>query len=150
MNGAVETFLHGKRILSFDSMAIIYFIEENAQYLPILETIFEKVDSGSLRALSSYITLIEVLSKPISERRFDLVDAYRNRLIGSEGFTLFPVERQVSERAAHLRASYRLKTPDAIQIATAIEHGAEAFVTNEPMLTRVREIQVVMLGQFSS
>lgn len=150
MNGTVEAFLSGKRILSFDSMLVIYFIEEHQRYLPIAEAIFEQVDVGSIRVLSSYITLIEVLIKPIEVGRLDLVESYRTLLTQTTGFVLLPVERRVSERAAALRAAYRLKipglkTPDAIQLATAIEHGAEAFITNDAALRSVREISVVML-----
>lgn len=53
MNGTVEAFLQGKQVLCIDSMAIIYFIEENSAYLPVLDPIFEKVDSGVVRALSA-------------------------------------------------------------------------------------------------
>ena len=75
MNGTVEAFLAGKRVLSFDSMLIIYFIEEHQQYLPVAEAIFEQVDAGSVRALSSYITLIEVLivAVHLSAVRFVLI-----------------------------------------------------------------------------
>ena len=149
MNGAVEDFLRGKQLLCIDSVAIIYFIEEDPTYLPILEPIFDRVDSGVLRALSSFITLIEVLTKPLEVGEVGLAEEYCNRLLGSAGFSLFPVEETVSERAAHLRAQYRLKTPDAIQIATAIEHGAQAFLTNDEELARVREIEIVTLQELA-
>ena len=38
---------------------------------------------------------------------------------------------QGTEQAALLRAKYGLRTPDAIQLATAQEAGASSFVTND-------------------
>lgn len=152
MNGNVEAFLRGKQVLCVDSMAIIYFIEEEPAYLPILEPIFDRIDAGALSALTSFITLIEVLTKPLEMGRLDLAQQYRDRLLGSTGFTLFPVEEVISERAAHLRARYGngLRVPDAIQIATAIECGAQAFLTNDEKLRRIREIDVVTLQNLAA
>jgi predicted nucleic acid-binding protein len=38
-----------------------------------------------------------------------------------------------------------LRTPDALQIAACLAHGAEAFVTNDRRLRRVTEIEVKVL-----
>lgn len=43
---------------------------------------------------------------------------------------LHPVTRTIAELAVPLRAKYRLKTADAIHLATAIASGADRFVTN--------------------
>ncbi|WP_225896572.1 type II toxin-antitoxin system VapC family toxin [Amazonocrinis nigriterrae] len=40
----------------------------------------------------------------------------------------------IAETAAQLRADSNLRTPDAIQIATAIRAGASFFVTNDARL----------------
>ncbi len=149
MNGTIEGFLRGKQMLCIDSMVIIYFIEENPAYLPVLIPLFERIDSGVVKAFSSFITLTEVLTKPFEVGRMDLVEEYRDRLLGNPGFTLFPVEKAVSERTAYLRAHYRLRTPDAIQIATALEHGAQAFLTNDDRLSGVREIEIVTLRKLA-
>ncbi|MBI4314058.1 MAG: PIN domain-containing protein [Candidatus Omnitrophica bacterium] len=147
MNGRVESFLQGKRAVCLDSMVIVYFIEENPAYLPILGPIFNRIDAGTLSASTSFITLTEVLVKPLEKGRFDLAQQYRDRLLGSTGFTLFPVEETISETAARLRARYgtTLRVPDAIQIATAIECGAQAFLTNDEKLSRVQEIEIAIL-----
>ncbi len=44
------------------------------------------------------------------------------------------LHRGVFERAAELRAKQRLKTPDAIHLATALEHGCDEFWTNDSRL----------------
>ncbi len=40
--------------------------------------------------------------------------------------TLYSVNRDVTLRAATLRAKYKLRTPDALILATAIVQGASA------------------------
>jgi predicted nucleic acid-binding protein len=42
---------------------------------------------------------------------------------------LLPVDANIARVAASLRATYRLKTPDALHLPTAIVVGADRFVT---------------------
>ena len=52
---------------------------------------------------------------------------------------------RVAETAADLRASYNLRTPDALQLATAIVSGCQGFLTNDRGLIRVKTIPVLVL-----
>lgn len=45
--------------------------------------------------------------------------------------------------AAQLRAQYRLKLPDAIQLATALDIGAAAFVTHDRDFSRVSGVEIL-------
>lgn len=47
--------------------------------------------------------------------------------------------------AARLRAVHNLCTPDAIQVATVLQAGAIAFLTNDARLTVVPDIRVIVL-----
>ncbi len=40
-----------------------------------------------------------------------------------------------------------MKTPDAIQLATAILYGATAFLTNDRIFERVKEIHILILDK---
>jgi len=51
----------------------------------------------------------------------------------------------IADRAAELRARYRLSTPDSIQLATAVNHKATCFYGNDRTLRRVNEIQCLIL-----
>jgi predicted nucleic acid-binding protein len=51
-------------------------------------------------------------------------------------------------QAAHLRARYHIRTPDAIQIAAAIEFGARLFLTNDDRVRKVTEIETVVLERW--
>lgn len=54
----------------------------------------------------------------------------------------------VADRMARLRASPGLRTPDAIHVATALEWGAQAFLTNDAGLRQAPGIEVLLLSDF--
>jgi predicted nucleic acid-binding protein len=63
--------------------------------------------------------------------------------------SVVPVTDDIAERAAFLRAHYNLKTPDAIQVATALVSGSRAFLTNDENLASVKGIDILVLDQLS-
>ncbi|OGP77321.1 MAG: hypothetical protein A2V86_16555 [Deltaproteobacteria bacterium RBG_16_49_23] len=53
----------------------------------------------------------------------------------------------VTREASDLRATDRIKAPDAIQLATAILYGATAFLTNDRIFERAKEIDILILDK---
>jgi predicted nucleic acid-binding protein len=53
----------------------------------------------------------------------------------------------VAARAAELRAHYRLRLADALQVALALHAGCEAFLTNDLALRRVSELRILELDE---
>jgi predicted nucleic acid-binding protein len=51
----------------------------------------------------------------------------------------------IAQEAARLRATYNLRTPDAIQLATAIHAGATTFLTNDERLAVVPDLNILVL-----
>jgi predicted nucleic acid-binding protein len=138
--------LHGK-LVSLDTAPFIYFIEDHPRYAPQLVALFEAVEQGRIRIVTSVVTLAEVLVRPLRERQADLVTEYRDILLGSPGVEALPVSAAIAERAAELRATHGLRTPDAIQLATAMEAGAAAFLTNDTRLRTVAGLEVLILAE---
>jgi len=59
-------------------------------------------------------------------------------------FSVENITYPVAEIAYKLRAKYIfLKTPDALQLATAIHHNCNKFLTNDKKLKNVSEIEIV-------
>ena len=50
-----------------------------------------------------------------------------------------------AEQAARLRADYNIRTPDAIQINTALSAGASHFFTNDIRLPEIPSIQILSI-----
>jgi predicted nucleic acid-binding protein len=62
---------------------------------------------------------------------------------------LADVTPSVAECAAELRAKYQsLRTPDAQQLAAAIEYGCSHFITNDKRLRKVTEIRILVLADY--
>lgn len=145
--GLIDT-LQGSKVC-IDTAPFIYFIEKHEKYLPVLKPLFTEMSSGNIEAITSTITLLEVLVHPFRTGNKSLAEKYREILLYSEGLTTFEVLNDISEKAAELRAEYAIKTPDAIQIATAIIQGASNFLTNDPVLKKVDSVKVLILDDFS-
>jgi predicted nucleic acid-binding protein len=56
-------------------------------------------------------------------------------LLRSASLKALPVTLEISEEAAQLRAAHNIRTPDAIQGATAKTAGASWFLTNDDGLS---------------
>lgn len=128
-----------------DTAPLIYFIEGHSQYQAPLKELFIFADSGQLTFITSTITLIEVLVKPYMAGRTDVAAQYQQLLLNSPGIDLYDVNSTIATKSAELRAEYQLKTPDAIQLATAIENNADYFLTNDIRLKKVTTIKVLVL-----
>ena len=139
--------LRGLRIC-IDSAPFIYFIEKNPKYLGLLRPFFAEINAGKIDALTSTITLLEVLVLPFKTKNEPLAEKYRDILLYAEGLTTFEIFHEVSELSSKLRAKYSIRTPDAIQIAVGIIYGADAFLTNDSGLKKVKDIKVVILEDF--
>ena len=74
---------------------------------------------------------------------------YRAILLHATNFTLVPIDAVVAERAADLRASYNLRTPDALQVAAALSAGCDAFLTNDRAIARVANMRVLVLSDLT-
>ena len=54
----------------------------------------------------------------------------------------------IADNAARLRARHKLRTPDAIQVATAIQGGAGAMITNDPGMCRVEAMEFCLFDDY--
>jgi predicted nucleic acid-binding protein len=52
---------------------------------------------------------------------------------------------RIADVGAQLRANYNLRTPDALQAATALTNGATGFVSNHSGFRRITDLEVIVL-----
>ena len=142
--------LAGVTRIGLDTMPVIYFVEENPQYLPLVRPVFQRVSNAQFVAVTSTITLLEVLVRPLCLGMTAIADEYRDLLTGSNGLESLPLTQAVAETAADLRARYNLRTADSVVAATAIQAGCQALVTNDDRLQRVTELRIIFLDATTS
>ncbi|MBI5197599.1 MAG: PIN domain-containing protein [Nitrospirae bacterium] len=135
--------------LFIDTAPIIYFIEAHPQFGPLVREVVSAFRTGRLTAYSSVITLTEVYPKPIQADDEALARKFVEFLKYGRNLSLIEISAGMAERAGRLRGRYpHLKTVDALQIASAIEIRADAFLTNDKKLRQVKEIKVVVLKDY--
>ena len=133
-----------KRIF-LDTSPFIYFIENHEKYADALERIFSGIASGNYRGITSVITLHEVMVKPIRERMTKLMKAYQEILQNSENLEIVSITPEIAELSAEIRAKYDLRTPDALQFASALHHSADEFFTNDRALEKAGKLLKVVI-----
>ena len=134
-------------IVALDTTPLFYFIEENPAYLETVRSFFEAFDRGEFRIVTSVVTLLEVLVHPFRHGDVTLAQQYREILLNAEGLATVLFSHEIAEKAAQLRATHNLRTPDAIQMATAIQEGASFLLTNDARLPSFPELKVLVLDK---
>lgn len=136
------------KTLFLDTAPFIYFIEKNSRYFDLIKPIISLIDARQSQGITSTITLLEVLVHPLRDGNKKLADKYKAILLSSNSLRTLEISHEISERAALLRAKYGLRTPDALQLSTAIFSKVDLFLTNDPALKKVKEVKVVVLDDY--
>ena len=143
------TDLQGKTV-GVDTSPFIYFIEKHARYASVLRPFFEAVDRGEIQVVTSAVTLLELLVHPIRRGDEALAHQYNDILLSSPNIATISVTPAVAQTAAELRAQHNLKTPDAIQLATATDQRAAVFLTSDRDFPRVGDTEVLRLQDLAA
>lgn len=138
--------LVGVRRIGFDTPPLIHFVERVPVYVDLVRDVMQRIDTGVLTGYAGMVCVSEVLFKSRQLGNAALESAYRNVLFGSRNFFMVPIDAAVAARAADLRVRYRIKLPDALQVAAALESGCEALLTNDGKdLRPITELRVLIL-----
>ncbi len=90
---------------------------------------------------------MEVLVVPKREGQVQLCRRYRELFASFPQLEVLAIDQSIAEVASDLRATYTLRTPDALHLATAIVAGAEAFVSEDRRLPQLPAMRVISIGQ---
>ena len=134
-----------RRVL-IDTSVWIYHFEQHPELGPPAGRVIESLEAGKFRGVASELTLLELTVRPLQLGRQDVADDYEVLLDNFPNLELEPVSREILLEAAVLRARHRLRTPDAIQIATGLGTGATLAVTNDEAWRGIRFIETLILS----
>jgi predicted nucleic acid-binding protein len=132
----------GSRIF-VDTAPLIYLLESHPVLADRFVGLFEAAAEGRLSIVISTITIAEVLTGPCKAGQTALAHRYEKALCEYE---VVGVSVTVATLAARLRARYRLRLPDAMQLAAALDCGAGAFVTHDWDFSGVDAIPILTGG----
>lgn len=139
--------LQDSSIIALDTMVFIYHLENNPQYQKTTGNILRLIELGEKQGVTSTITLLELLVKPMQMENQAIVENYTFALTTFPNLRLCELSTEIAVKAAELRAKYRISAPDAIQIATAIIEESDHFITNDQSLIKIEEISIIPLDQ---
>jgi predicted nucleic acid-binding protein len=91
--------------------------------------------------------MLELLVHPYREQDQDAVDGFYALLSTYPNLSWVPATLDIVDHAARIRAENNLKTPDAIQGATAVLSGATGLISNDPAFGRVEALDVLIFDE---
>lgn len=136
-------------ILFLDTAPVIYYTERVSRFFPLARPIFRRINAGELMAVTSPITLAECLVHPYQQNKQTLTQQFTSLIKTGPHTRFVTINAEIADQAARLRARYNLRLPDALQVATAVYAGCDAFLTNDTQLQRVQELRVIVLEEIS-
>jgi predicted nucleic acid-binding protein len=145
----IAAILRRHECVGLDTSPFIYHIEEASRYATAVGIVFDELVRGTFAGVTSVLTLMELTVKPLQLGFADVADEYEMTLSTYPNLTIAGFNPATARRAAELRAIYRLRPADALQVAACLQGGATAFLTNDKALRRIaEEIHVMILDDF--
>lgn len=146
--GKLRKIWQGHKKIALDSNLFIYLFEGSIMAERLRDEIFIPIEQGELHAVTSVLTISEILTKPKSLSREDICQKYIVLLESYPNLDIVPFTIKEAVHSAAIRAKYRLRTPDAIQLATALQHDATLFFTNDLNIpNQVETLRIVFLKE---
>lgn len=139
-------FLGAHALVLIGTALWIYHFEGHPRFGLAAGKVIQGVVAGKFRGVTSELILLELTVRPLQLARQDVADEYELLHDHFPNLELAPVTREILLLAAGLRARHRLRTPDAIQVATAIQRGATLAVTNDEAWRTLPGIETVILS----
>jgi predicted nucleic acid-binding protein len=129
-----------------DTSVFIYTVEANSTYYNLLQPLWARFQGRTIELVTSELSLMETLVVPLRDSNVDLVNTY-DQLLLSPPLRLLPISQLILRDAANVRATTRLKTPDAIHAATALREGCTLFLTNDAQFRTIANLPVTVLQE---
>lgn len=129
-------------LVALDSNVFIYLFESNPEFIKYVNPIFEALLQNRLDAVTSAVSIIEVLSYPSPP---EVIAGIKEGFATIPNLNIVNLNQEIALEAAEIRRKYGFKLPDAVQLATALSAKAKAFITNDHRLKSFKKIKIISL-----
>jgi predicted nucleic acid-binding protein len=129
-------------IVFLDSSALIYYFEGAPPYRQAVVAALAEIKAfdAAAQVAVSRLGVMECRVKPLRERDVALLAQYEAFFVQVQ---IVELEAAIVTRATDIRATTALKTPDALQAASALSLGADCvFLTGDAGFTRISGLNV--------
>jgi predicted nucleic acid-binding protein len=142
---SLRAFLQHHRRIYLDTCVFIYQLEASPHYVGLTDHIFAWLEQRDHAAVTSTITMTELLVQPYRDSQKQRVDEFYALLGTYPNLEWIAPDLAIADTAARIRATHRLRTPDALHAATAVHGRVTALITNDPVFTRVDAFETMVL-----
>jgi predicted nucleic acid-binding protein len=143
----LRTFLRRHRRVGLDTSVFIYQLEANAKYVGLTHHVFSWLEQPGSQAVTSTITMTELLVHPYRNNDEQRVDELYALLRTYPNVNWIAPDLAIADLAARFRALGRLRTPDALHAATAVHAQVTGFITDAPVFRRVDAFDTLVLDE---
>ena len=143
----LRSFLRHHRKVALDSSVFIYQIDANPKYLPATGPVFEWLVQNDSRAVTSTVTMTELLVLPYRDSDQQRADDFYGLLSTFPNLEWIAPDLEIADIAARMRAAHRMRTPDALLAATAVYAQATGLITNDSVFQRVDMFETLLLDR---
>ena len=131
-------------ILFLDTNVVIYAVEGNPVFGPKAVQRMATAQAAGDSFMVSDLTRMEALVGPLKTNS-TAVEASFHSFFARPDVQVMGITAAVCDRAAHIRAAHNFKAMDALQLAAAVEHGANVFLTADARLAAFTDLTVEVL-----
>jgi len=135
-------------IVFLDTNIVIYLIEGPPGFGRRAVNYLTSLRSGGHSFAVSDLVRVECRIHPIRRADATLLAQY-DAFFAARHVQVLPLSTAVCDRATLLRATQNFKLADALQLAAAIVHGCDRFVTNDARLSHCTDIPVDALPRLA-
>jgi predicted nucleic acid-binding protein len=146
----LRAFLRRHNKIALATSVSIYQVEANARYLPLTDHIFSWLERPDSTAVTSTITMTELLVRPYRDAGDQRVDEILGLLTTFPNLDWIAPTLEIADLAARFRALHRLRTPDALQAATAAHARVTGLIANDAVFARVPAFETLVLDRLLS
>jgi predicted nucleic acid-binding protein len=147
---SLAEFLRKHQRIGLDTSVFIFEVEESRKYIEIVHAIFRWLEKPGSYGITSTISMLELLVHPYRRSDLDTVNKFYALLSTYPNLHWVELTLPVADAAARLGAEFNLKTPDAIQAASAMSLQATGFISNDPSFKRLNSLNVLILDDLLS
>jgi predicted nucleic acid-binding protein len=123
--------LGGVERIGLDTSALIYHLQDLIPYTALTMHLLTKAATGAAQLIISTVTVSEILAGPWRAGNKEGAKRIETALRALPGVSFAEITWEAASRGAELRGRTTLPLPDALIVASAIEHGAQLIVTND-------------------
>lgn len=128
--------------VGIDTNVFIYYFQQHPQFGYKAKNIFQSVTTGEIKAITSIVTLIELLSLGGPDED---IEKLKTVYLQTPNLKTFDITQTIGIEAARIRRNYGYRIPDSIQLATSLYAKASVFITNDKRLQGFKEIEIRLL-----